>query len=112
MFAPVVAGNADCLQLSLDSLPESRRNISLRIGICLGRKQIGTILGWSTFLSAVGNSVGPVFGGLVKDISGSYEGAFFTVATISVIGALFFIFATKPTLPEQTQAVSESQPST
>jgi sugar phosphate permease len=77
-----------------------------------GRKQIGTILGWSTFLSAVGNSVGPVFGGLVKDISGSYEGAFFTVATISAIGALFFVFASKPTLPVQTQAASASQPST
>lgn len=74
-----------------------------------GRKQIGTILGWSTFLAAIGTTVGPLFGGVVRDVSGSYEGAFLTVAIISVIGAVFFVFATKPVLPDSSPVSLEKQ---
>ena len=64
-----------------------------------GTKRIGTILGFGTFLSSIGTTVGPVFGGFMYDVYGSYQVAFLTVAIISAVGAASFLFATKPKLP-------------
>jgi MFS family permease len=65
-----------------------------------GRRSLGTILGLGTTFAMIGSTVGPVFAGLVVDITGSYRPAFYAIAVLVSMGSVLFLLAAKPKLPE------------
>ena len=75
-----------------------------------GGKAFGRIMGFSSLVIMFGMIFGPVFAGVVYDVSGSYRGAFMVLACAAVVGALFFWLAVKPSLPVEASA-REASPS-
>ena len=69
-----------------------------------GVKAIGTIMGFSSLLMMFAGIFGPVFVGVIHDMTGSYRGAFLVLACAAVVGALLFWLAVKPTLPDTAEA--------
>jgi MFS family permease len=65
-----------------------------------GRTSFGVIMGISTTIIMVGQIGGPMFAGIMADISGDYALGFSVLAVISGLGSGFFIFARRPALPE------------
>ena len=51
-----------------------------------------------------GMIAGPVIAGVSYDTTGSYEFGFTLLAILAAFGSLFFVFATKPQLPEPDAA--------
>ena len=64
-----------------------------------GRESFGTIMGFSSLVMMIGMIVGPVIAGISYDVTGSYEIGFTLLAVLAAMGSVFFMFATKPTLP-------------
>ncbi len=64
-----------------------------------GRRALGTIMGFGTTFAMVGSTIGPVFAGLMVDITGSYRLAFFTIAVVVGLSAFSFLLAVKPDFP-------------
>jgi MFS family permease len=64
-----------------------------------GRSAIGMILGLSLMIIVVGQVGGPMISGILADITGNYRVGFTIIAMLALIGALFFILATKPQRP-------------
>ena len=54
----------------------------------------------------VGSTIGPVFAGLMVDITGSYRIAFFTIAVVVGLSSLSFLLAVKPEFPRRTATPS------
>ena len=73
-----------------------------------GRTSFGTIMGFSSLVMMVGIISGPVIAGISYDTTGSYEIGFTLLAILASFGSLFFVFATKPELPEAHAAPSPS----
>ena len=73
-----------------------------------GRASFGTIMGFSSMVMMVGITSGPVIAGVSYDATGSYEIGFTLLAILAASGSLFFVFATKPELPEERAAPSPS----
>ena len=71
-----------------------------------GRASFGTIMGFSSLVMMVGITTGPVIAGISYDTTGSYEIGFTLLAILAACGSLFFVFATKPELPEGRAAPS------
>jgi MFS family permease len=68
-------------------------------GDCFGRKHSGRILGTATlFGQGIGGALGPFFGGLVRDVTGSYLPAFI-VGAVAYLCACIFIQLVKPPKP-------------
>jgi MFS family permease len=65
-----------------------------------GRSNFGTIMGISTTIIMVGQISGPLFAGIMADITGDYVTGFTILAVLSGFGSGFFIFARRPTIPE------------
>ena len=65
-----------------------------------GRQSFGTIMGFSSLVMMGGMIACPVIAGISYDSTGSYEIGFTVLAVLAAIGSLFFVFTTKPTLPE------------
>ena len=65
-----------------------------------GRNSIGVILGLSTLITVFGNIGGPIFAGACADYYGNYSVGFTALATIGIFGALFFLMAKPPKLPD------------
>jgi MFS family permease len=65
-----------------------------------GRQSFGTIMGFSALVMMGGMIIGPVVAGISYDTTGSYELGFTLLAVLAAMGSLFFVFATKPALPE------------
>ncbi len=65
-----------------------------------GRQSFGTIMGFSSLVMMGGMIAGPVIAGISYDTTGSYEFGFTLLAILASFGSLFFVFATKPVLPE------------
>ncbi len=61
-----------------------------------GRRAYATISGFSALLIMVGMTSGPMFSGIVRDLTGSYKGAFLTLAGIAVIGSVSALAARPP----------------
>ena len=61
-------------------------------------------MGFSSLVIMFGMIFGPVFAGVVYDVTGSYRGAFVVLAGAAVVGALFFWLAVKPSLPVDARA--------
>ncbi len=61
-----------------------------------GRKYIGTIRGLMSLVQIVGTAVGPIFAGLVYDLTGSYRFAFLSFALCCVVAILCLLMARRP----------------
>ena len=73
-----------------------------------GRRSAPQILALGSLFASVGTTVSPLMASVIADLTGSYEWAYYAVAVIVALGAIFFIFANRPTLPEPS--VPEHQP--
>ena len=63
-----------------------------------GRRTLGSIFGLSRAAQVVGFAVGPLGSAVVFDRTGSYRGAFLSLAIIAVAAALLLLAARRPTL--------------
>ena len=74
-----------------------------------GATNFGSIMGWSSLIVMIGMAIGPVYAGYMADRSGSYESGFTTLAITAIFGAIFFMLARKPPLPQRlrTQRVAQ-----
>ena len=61
-----------------------------------GLKAIGMIMGLSAAIIAVGQVVGPMFAGVMADLTGSYRIAFVVLALAAGSGSVMFLLARKP----------------
>jgi sugar phosphate permease len=56
-----------------------------------GRAWLGTVLGFATGVAYIGSLVGPPLAGWVYDTYGSYQGAWFALAGVAIVGMLSFV---------------------
>lgn len=75
-----------------------------------GRGSFATIMGWSSMVIQVGTMIGPLFGALVADVTGSYGPAFGVIAFFTAAGAFFFGSARKPDFPDDPTSPTDSEP--
>ena len=61
-----------------------------------GRRAIGTILGVSGAIVAIGQIAGPMLAGALADRTGDYRVAFTLIALLVSAGSLAFVFARRP----------------
>ncbi|MFN0185817.1 MAG: MFS transporter [Aquabacterium sp.] len=61
-----------------------------------GLKAIGTIMGFSAAIIAVGQVAGPMVAGALADATGSYQSGFVLLALLSASGSAMFMLARKP----------------
>ena len=72
-------------------------------GEYFGRASFGKILGISTVPMNVLLLISSPLAGYMRDVQGSYEGAFITLAILNFIGAGLFLLSKKPKLPTPTK---------
>ena len=66
-----------------------------------GASSFGTIMGFSSLISMLGMSIGPIFAGYMADVYGDYQLGFLIIASFAFIGSFCF-FAAKPPRRPQT----------
>lgn len=64
-----------------------------------GRRNLGIIAGWSNGITFTGSVIGPLYAGIMFDVQGDYDFAFWTLGVATIISTVFFIAARKPPLP-------------
>ncbi len=64
-----------------------------------GRRAIGMIMGMSSIVVVVGQTGGPLFAGIMADVTGNYKLGFTILALLAGMGSMFFVLARKPKLP-------------
>ena len=67
-----------------------------------GRRTLGSIFGLSRAAQVVGFAVGPLGSAVAFDRTGTYQGAFLTLALVSVAAALLLVTTRRPTLLNQS----------
>ncbi len=70
-----------------------------------GRRNLGMIAGWSNGITITGSVIGPLYAGILFDIQGDYNFAFFTLGVATILSTVFFIFARKP--PPPTRVIGQ-----
>jgi len=73
-----------------------------------GRKAFATITAVMGFASGIISASFPIFGGLILDITGSYQTFFLLSMLIGFIAAVMFFFAKPPESPQQVSTAIES----
>ena len=66
-----------------------------------GRNAIGTILGLSAALIALGQIAGPLVAGTLADLTGNYRMGFTVLALTAGLGSVLFLMAKRPVLPPE-----------
>ncbi|OUU08492.1 MAG: hypothetical protein CBB94_11085 [Gammaproteobacteria bacterium TMED34] len=61
-----------------------------------GASSFGTIMGFSSLISMLGMSIGPIFAGYMADVYGDYELGFLIIASFAFVGSFCFFAATPP----------------
>jgi MFS family permease len=69
------------------------------VGEYFGRKNYATIRGYMQFFLIPATLVGPIYAGLVFDITGSYQIAFISFIVSLLFGTVFIFLARRPKLP-------------
>ena len=64
-----------------------------------GRRDFGKIMGLSQLVMTSGMMTGPIFAGLMRDITDGFETGFVVLSIVSLLGAFLIVFASKPTRP-------------
>jgi sugar phosphate permease len=72
-----------------------------------GRRTLGSIFGMSRAAQVVGFAVGPLASAVVFDRTGTYQGAFFSLALVAIAAALVLLMARRPALPNQAQQTQQ-----
>ena len=70
-----------------------------------GASSFGTIMGFSSLISMLGMSIGPIFAGYMADVYGDYQLSFLIIASFAFIGSFCFFAATPPKRPQTAVAV-------
>ena len=68
-----------------------------------GRSAFGKIMGASNLVIIFGTISGPLIAGLVYDQTGTYRIGFDILATIALVGSVFFLLARKPAPPARAR---------
>ncbi|MFW6126366.1 MAG: MFS transporter [Chloroflexota bacterium] len=63
-----------------------------------GTSSFGAIFGWMALAGAVGSALGPVIGGAIYDLSGSYSTAFIVFVAVYAMSIVALLLARKPRL--------------
>ena len=66
-----------------------------------GRRNLGQIAGWSNMITAAGSIIGPVYAGIMYDLTNSYTFAFATLGATATVGSITFFLARKPPPPRR-----------
>jgi len=61
-----------------------------------GRKHFGIIYGATFFMLTLGTAIGPIYGGWIFDVTGSYSGSFLTSILLSFIAIILVYLAGSP----------------
>jgi MFS family permease len=69
-----------------------------------GAKHFGSIMGWSSLIVMLGMAIGPIYAGYMADRTGNYQAGFATLAIAAAFGAIFFLLAKHPVLPNRRPA--------
>lgn len=64
-----------------------------------GSSSFGQIMGYTSLILMVGMVGGPLFAGVLADLTGNYQIGFTILALLAGAGSLLFLFATPPTPP-------------
>ena len=72
---------------------------TLLIANYFGRKSLGTIRGFARMWTVI-STIGPVFGGFTRDITGTYTLTFLVFAAAAGLMFLTMVFATQPVKPD------------
>lgn len=64
-----------------------------------GRASYATIMGFTSLIVMIGMTVGPLFAGIMRDSTGSYEAPFLILAAIAAVSSLAVLSARKPKMP-------------
>lgn len=67
-----------------------------------GRTAFSTIMGYSVFIVTIGAMAGPLVAGILFDLTGDYALGFTILAASVGAGSLFFLFASKPRLEDDS----------
>jgi len=73
--------------------------LSMMSGMNFGLLFYGTVFGTLNLLNSTGTATGPLFSGMVYDLSGSYMGAFITCAILMAIAIPAALMVRKPSFP-------------
>lgn len=66
-----------------------------------GRRNLGQIAGWSNSITIMGSVIGPLYAGILFDVTGTYKLAFWTLGVATIISTVFFLAARKPPPPQR-----------
>ena len=72
---------------------------TLLIANYFGRRSLGTIRGYARMWTVI-STIGPVFGGFTRDITGTYTLTFLVFAAVAGLMFLTMLFATQPVKPD------------
>ena len=72
--------------------------------LTFGRASYATIMGFTSMIVMIGMTVGPLFAGILRDTTGSYETPFLILAGLAALGSLAALSAKKPKMPEAPTA--------
>ncbi len=64
-----------------------------------GRRNLGQIAGWSNVITILGSVIGPLYAGILFDVTGTYKLAFWTLGAATIVSTVFFVGARKPPPP-------------
>ena len=64
-----------------------------------GRRDFGKIMGLSQLVMTSGMMSGPIFAGLMRDLTDGFEMGFTVLSIVSLFGALLIVFSPKPQRP-------------
>jgi MFS family permease len=75
-----------------------------------GRRNFGTIMGFSSVIIMWGMISGPLIAGVMADRFGNYQYGFTLLALLAALGSIFFVFATKPAPPRRAEQAAPYEP--
>ncbi|RLT34924.1 MAG: MFS transporter [Chloroflexi bacterium] len=73
-----------------------------------GTTHFGKIMGFSTMIVTVGNTVGPIVAGMLADRTGDYRAGFTVLAIGALLGSGFFMAAKRPRPPQSAEPAARS----
>jgi MFS family permease len=68
-----------------------------------GSSSFATISGFSSLVIMIGMTSGPLFSGIVYDLTGSYRGAFVTLAALAAVASIAALLARPPIVTPTTE---------
>ena len=75
-----------------------------------GPQSFGKIMGFSSLIMMSGMMFGPLLAGVIHDATGTYAPAFALLALGAALGALSFVFTTRPEPPQRAPVAPRREP--